>query len=128
MITISSHPASKSIYESLESLFYSGSIFLSKHQHFSFVCGKADDENSKRALFLKYLKENSHTHQILPILAEKAVEEFLAHDVPTHPDLGKFEELIAACVDSVLIFPESPGSFAELGYFAATKNIKDKEI
>ena len=128
MITISSHPASKIIYDSLEALFYSRELFLSQHQHFSFICGAASDEPSHRSSFLSYLKQTQADHQILPILAEEAIEEFLSDQNPSNPDLGRFEKLIAECVDSVLIFPESAGSYAELGFFAASEKIKNKTL
>lgn len=43
-------------------------------------------------------------------------------------NLTHFEELIAEISHAVVIFPESPGSFCETGYFAAKENIVRKTL
>ncbi|MDD2932783.1 MAG: retron St85 family effector protein [Methylotenera sp.] len=130
MIRISTHPASNKLYEHLEALFQNGEAYTSPHQHLSFVCGaNSQVQDSLRTRFLAYLS-TSTDHSILPILAEHAIDEFLSSDVGGHskPDLAEFENLIGECVDSILIFPESPGSFAELGFFGALEKVRSKTL
>jgi hypothetical protein len=130
MIRISTHPASEKLYALLEALFQSGEAYMSPHQHLSFVCGaKTGEQESLRTKFLTYLN-TSKDHSILPILAEHAIDEFLSSDIGGHskPDLAEFENLIGECVDSILIFPESPGSFAELGFFGAMEKVRSKTL
>lgn len=132
MIKISENQAAKNLLASLNGLFNQGQAFLLPHQHLTFVCGARPntdgEDQSLRTRFLDYLKENNPENSILPILAEQAIDEFLDSGVDTAIELGKFENLIADCVDSILIFPESPGSFAELGFFAANVDVLKKTL
>lgn len=121
------------LLEALKGLFSEEQAFLLPRRHMSFVCGAKDElgtvgSSSLRKQFLDYLSENDDENLILPILAEKAIQEFLAAKTDTALDLGSFESLIANCVDSILIFPESPGSFAELGFFAAMPDVIAKTL
>lgn len=127
MIRISAHPGGEKLYSDLEKLFISGKSFISPHQHFCFICGAGHGtQGSIREEFLIFISKNPDKHSILPIIAEEAIDEFLNGDGShSKPDLGEFENLIGECVDSVLIFPESAGSLAELGFFAAKDNIRN---
>jgi hypothetical protein len=112
--------------------FSQGEGFLQYQRHLSFVCGANGDTGSDklpslRAAFLSFLNSEG-SNRIQPILAEKALEEiYLEHDVP-HVNLNEFEKLIAESVDSVLIFPESPGSYAELGLFSGIPELAEKTL
>lgn len=130
MIKISENEAAKRLLSSLDCLFHNGQAFLLPHQHLTFVCGARTKEGgvSLRTQFLEYLSANNPENSVLPILAEQAIDEFLGAGVDTAIELGTFENLIADCVDSILIFPESPGSFAELGFFAANPDVLKKTL
>lgn len=133
MIKIGEHPAAKRILENVKTLFSSGRISYSLHKHFCFVCGARenilpDGTASLRATFSDYLSRNSPTHSVLPIFAEDAIDEFLGGAVGSFLDLGRFEDLVASIVDSILIFPESPGSFTELGFFAPKIELRTKTL
>lgn len=120
MVKISNDQATEKLLASLTSLFSQGQAFLLVHQHLSFVCGAKEDPTQNvplRKLFLDYLERHDRENSILPILAEQTIVEFLEAKRDAALELGSFEQLIANCVDSILIFPESPGSFAELGFF-----------
>lgn len=98
----------------------------------SFVCGASgplayDGQPSLRAAFLEFLKNNSSI-AIQPIVAEIALEEIAKEPDEPNENLSDFERLIAKSVDSVLIFPESPGSFAELGLFSAVDELAIKTL
>lgn len=130
MVINNGNPAAEKLLHALEGLFEQGQAFLLPHQHLTFVCGArpTKDGESLRSQFLDHLKTATDTKSILPILAEKAIDEFLSGENETAVELGKFENLIAACVDSILIFPESPGSFSELGFFAANGSVYRKTL
>lgn len=44
------------------------------------------------------------------------------------PDLLSLENLLADSVDAVIMIPESPGSFAELGAFASNEKLRNKLV
>lgn len=60
--------------------------------------------------------------------AETAATELLRQIDERGQNISIFEKTIAETVDSILIFPESPGSFAELGYFSAHDAIARKTL
>lgn len=135
MIKISEIPAAARIVEQVNLLFTGerGRVSYSLHKHICFICGAQGERlpNKKRTLrseFRDFLQSSGSKFQILPIFAESAIEEFIRDGAKTFLDLGAFESLIANIVDSVLIFPESPGSYTELGYFASQQSIREKTL
>ncbi len=62
------------------------------------------------------------------MLAEDALKDGFVPGRRRFIDLAKFETVIAGIADCVLIFPESPGSFAETGFFSNSPNIRDKML
>ena len=92
-----------------------------------FVFGSASKE-SVRNLFIKYLKKSPHDLIYITIeeLTQDLKENVLKPGV--QQELIKLIELEYKVINlsyCVLIFPESPGSFAELGFFS--KEIKTKQ-
>ena len=133
MIMLGDHPGASRLLSTVESLFKREGAFFSLHQHLSFVCGAQGEkfENGTltlRSQFLQYLNDSRGKHHILPILAEAAIDELLRASRGEILDLAVFESIIAEIVDSVVLFPESPGSFAELGFFAAHDAIARKTL
>ena len=59
--------------------------------------------------------------QVVTVLAEQAFRDTLFHDPPKTYNLAVFESLIADISDCLILFPETPGAFAEMGLFSATK-------
>jgi len=62
------------------------------------------------------------------VRAETAATELLRQIEERGTNISLFEKTIAETVDSVLIFPESPGSFAELGFFSGQESIAKKTL
>jgi hypothetical protein len=120
--------------EKVSDYFSRGDLFLTADFHICFVCGAATEivpltgQRSVRAIFIDYV--NAHTEApILCVRAESALTELLRYpDERRKSAISKFETVVAESVDSVLIFPESPGSFAELGFFSADQGIADKTL
>jgi len=123
-----SHPSGRKLLEEVGKIFAGGdgSIFERKDRHILFVCGGpvGASADSLRARFLNWAKEE--LPDVVPVLAEDAYGESYSDEPPEFINLGQFEKLIAGVSDCVLIFPESVGSYAEIGLFSATAAIKKK--
>lgn len=92
-----------------------------------FLCGA--DISMKDKLRFKIAEEfkniwNSYRYEI--IYPEDIFDELLYSS--RSKDLLSLENLLADSVDVVLMIPESPGSFAELGAFANNENLRAKII
>lgn len=117
--------------EKLVRYFSRGDLFFSRDNHLCFVCGAAGDylpetgEASLRSLFVHHVSARGDD-KITCVRAETAATELLRQIDERGQNISTFEKTIAETVDSVLIFPESPGSFAELGYFSAHEQIAKK--
>jgi hypothetical protein len=83
-----------------------------------FVCGGkvGPGEKSLRNLFLDWAK--TELPDFICILAEDALSDNFAGEGREFVNLSKFERIIADVSDCVLIFPESAGSYAEIGFFS----------
>lgn len=112
--------------------FARGDLYFSRDLHLSFVCGAADPRDGQlpkfRRRFLDWAQVNES--KLVCVRAENAVTDLLRQVDERHAsnNLAVIENVIAKTVDSLLIFPESPGSFAELGLFAANESICAKML
>ena len=81
-----------------------------------------------RRQFLDWSQVNEPN--IVCVQAENAVTDLLRQvdERRSSKDLAVIEEAIANTVDSLLLFPESPGSFAELGIFSVNEEISKKML
>lgn len=89
----------------------------------TFVCG-GNNHNGISALRHQFLRwASTPPSRIVPVLAERAFpHQLIQRNIQT------FETTLAATADCVLIFVESPGSFAETGMFAALKAVAKKTL
>lgn len=114
------------------SFFKRGDLHFTTEVHLCFVCGAADPVQgtppSNRRQFLNWIEANEQ--KIVCVQAESAVTDLLRQvdERKASKDLAVIEETIATTVDSLLLFPESPGSFAELGLFSANDAISQKML
>jgi hypothetical protein len=108
----------------LRLIFKAKPVFQRKTLHVLFVCGGPVAGDSMRAEFIKWAKIALPDFKVL--LAEDAFKEALFHDPPKFINLAVFEKLIAEISDVILIFPESAGSLAEVGYFSAIEGVRNK--
>lgn len=119
--------------EKLKQYFSRADLFFSRDTHLCFVCGAAGDiipdtgHSSLRAMFIDHVAQRGDS-KIVCVRAETAATELLRQIDERGQNISTFEKTIAETVDSVLIFPESPGSFAELGYFSAHDAIARKTL
>ena len=118
------HPASEKLLERVASHFNDRSIYLLPKNQLAFVCGGPDNQNSARAKFLRWAKEN--ISEIHFFLAEAAAKDIVSEATPRFLNLASFERVLADVADAVIIFPESVGSWAETGLFSALAPIQKK--
>lgn len=77
-----------------------------------------------RTKFVEYARDNlSH---LRVFLAENAYKDLISNQRSGFRNVAEFEDIIAGISDCTIIFPESPGSFSEVGYFAKNEKIRKK--
>lgn len=132
MQVVKENKAFESPREGTHDYFSRGDLFFSTDFHLSFVCGAADQPADQappfRRQFLNWAAD--HEPKLICVRAENAIADLLrqADEVGGMRSLAVTEGTIAETVDSLLIFPESPGSFAELGLFAASETLCRKAL
>lgn len=118
-----SDKSAKNLLSELRDVFREKEIFFALGRHIVFVCG-GTKRNTFRSRFLTYVKKQKL--EIRTFLAEEAVKNLLSHSKAEFVNLAQFEDLIASVFDSILVFPESPGSIAELGFFSNSEKLQEK--
>jgi hypothetical protein len=103
-------------------------FFIKRRRRIIFVCGGPTSSAalSDRANFLNWAQSNIADEAHL-LLAEKAYGAATERGTK-FINLADFEKILAELSDCVLIFPESVGSFSEVGIFATAKSIRDKTL
>ena len=110
----------------LSPVFAKGAFRVDRTRPLTFICGGNNTNGvpSLRHQFLtRILTRMTMPTPILPVLAEKAFPHQLIER-----NLQHFETFLAHTADCVVIFVESPGSFAETGLFAALPLIVEKTL
>lgn len=96
---------------------------LIRNSHILFVCG-GSKEDCLRYQFGKYAEE--FLPELRVFYPELAVDHLVPDGGPSFENLNEFEKLIGELAAAIVIFPESPGSCAELGLFSANKLLSKK--
>ncbi len=126
MLHAFSHPSSDYLMRRIKDSFQHKVIYQRKERHIIFLCG-GSTVAYKRSMRKRFLKHFSKTHSDLQIiLAESAISDINIYNDHGFINLADFETLIVAISDCILIFPESPGSIAELGFFANNEDAVKK--
>lgn len=98
---------------------------VNRQSNIIFVCGGSKSTDMRK----KFQKEFS---SLLPdydfFEPEFAMKSYFNSGDDRPFDITDFEELIANLSHSIVLFPEAPGSFAELGYFSAIEAIGKKTL
>lgn len=120
------HPSSQKLLGDLSSVFKSDYVFQKKDRHIIFLCGGSVQprKQSLRNKFWKYSRSELKKCRIF--LAETVVQDVKEYEDPEFLNIADFESFLANVSDCILIFPESPGSIAELGYFSNNKKLIKK--
>lgn len=98
-----------------------------KNRFIMFVCGGSlhEGETSLRKQFVAWAETN--LPDCVSLMAEDALKDSFAQEGSAFVNLSKFETILAEVTDCILIFPESPGSFAEAGFFSNSK-VRNKTL
>lgn len=92
-----------------------------------FLCGAAITDTSKIRYKLKEaLSDWWNSYQYDLVFPEDIFDELLYSR--QGKDLLSLENLLAESIDTIVIIPESPGSFAELGAFANDEQLRKKIV
>ena len=81
------------------------------------------ESRSLRQHFCSYARENLGNYRVL--LAEAVSNELRKYSEPDLPNIALLERVIAEISTCVVLFPESEGSIAELGYFAGDDELRE---
>ena len=114
------------LVERVAHAFHSGDAFLVADRNLLFVCGGPVTSacDSLRKKFLRYAETELPNFRVF--LAEAALQDIFEYNAPDFVNLALFEDFIAEFADCILLFPESPGSYAEIGFFSAYDKILKK--
>lgn len=92
-----------------------------------FLCGaQLDNKDKIRYKIAERFKSFRYSFMYDLVFPEEIFDELL-HSAKTK-DLLSLENLLADSVDAIVLIPESPGSFAELGSFANDSKLREKTI
>ena len=124
------HPFSqgeaKPLLKRVATFFDLGNAFISANSNFLFVCGGGMDGDYMRPRFREFAKEGLPNWHIF--LAEKTLDVLLSEDASERHNVAAIEGFLGQIADAIVLFPESPGSFAELGYFAKMPKLAEKSL
>ena len=119
------HPTTGKLLKRMAQSFRTKPTFVVRNANVLFVCGgNINDPTKMRSQFIPFA--NAHLPHFRVFLAENAQKDYLSHPDSVFLNIAKFEENISDISDCIVLFPESPGSHAELGYFAQSKTIRKK--
>mgnify|MGYP000341981147 CR=1 FL=1 len=92
-----------------------------------FLCGAdINDKERLRGRIADAMKDKWYSYLFDIVYPEDIFDELLYS--PKSKDLLSLENLLADSVDAVVVIPESPGSFTELGAFANNSKLRKKMI
>jgi hypothetical protein len=113
-----SHPSSEKLLGDIKTLFETNRFYQKKDRHLIFLCGGSVSPYSRslRKKFIRYSQK--HLPKFRVILAETVVKDISEYSDPYFFNIADFETFITDISDCLLIFPESPGSIAEIGFFS----------
>jgi len=118
------HSKGQELLKRVAQSFRAPDTYISRDSNIVFLCGGNIHEDTMRSQFRKYARaELPHFHIFL---AEDAQRDLVTYEEAEFYNIGEFEEIIGAFAKCVILFLESPGSYAELGYFAKIEEIRRK--
>ncbi|MGD0791276.1 MAG: retron St85 family effector protein [Terriglobales bacterium] len=153
--TLKSTQSGKRLLGDIQNIFEKGRIYLRNDKTILFVCGGPIDsfKTEKKGQLSKFRRWSQLRSLLTPLKPTKQSqrEKFLVWAAREIPDfvcllaedalnnnfvgenrefvnLSQFESVVAFVADGVLIFPESPGSHAEIGFFSNSPRISRKTL
>jgi len=128
MSELFANSAGEKLIGSLREVFKEKRVYYRQGRFIMFVCGGELREGgtSLRKQFVDWAEQN--LPEFVCLLAEDALKDSFAGEGRSFVNLATFESILADVADCVLIFPESPGSFADTGFFANSKILRQKSL
>lgn len=117
-------PAGKGLRERV-SQFVKAGLHRTAATNIIFVCGGEGDDHL-RPKFIEYMSENMPSYRAFR--PEAAQEDFHNQEQGGALNLSDFEELVSDLSLGIVLFAESPGSYAETGLFSALPNARKKTL
>lgn len=118
------NPESKGLRDRVSALVQNG-LHRTAATNIIFVCG-GDGEKHLRPKFIEYMAVEMLSYR--PFRPEAAQEDFFEQDQENNLNLSVFEELVSNLSLGIVLFAESPGSYAETGLFSALDNARRKTL
>lgn len=119
------HSKAKEFLKRVAHSFRNNTTYIVANSKIIFVCGgPMDQECMMRPKFCEFAKNNLPNFRIF--LAENAQTNYFKHISSDYLNVAKFEDAISEISACIVLFPESPGSYAELGYFSKIRKIRKK--
>lgn len=121
-----SHRRADELLVEVGRIFRERPVYRRKDRPVVFLCGGPTAARSRymRRHFLDWSRDNLPT--VVCLLAEDAFKHTALYNPPEPFNLSDFEQVVGEIADCILIFPESEGSFAELGLFSNVSAIRKK--
>ncbi len=122
------HPHAVALLSEVRNTFEHKPVFQNQRKPVIFLCGGPlnPPKANMRSEFLRWASKRFP--EIVTLLAEDAYRHTKIYDQPETVNLSEFEAIIGTISDCVLLFPESEGSFAELGLFSNVTEIRNKVL
>lgn len=145
MLTTFRTPPGIQILDNIKDFFIKGRVYLRSDKFILFVCGGPLEAPKTAGVGTQYdcpivppqlcpLKTPKESHRkrfidwakgelkdFYCLLAEDALNSNFVGEDREFVNLSQFESIVASVSDGVLIFPESPGSYAEIGFFSRSE-------
>jgi hypothetical protein len=120
------HQSAIALLNEVRYAFENKPIFQKKNKPVIFLCGGPlkPRRANMRSEFLRW--SGKKFPEVVTLLAEDAYTHTKIYDEPETVNLSEFEHIICTISDCILLFPESEGSFAELGFFSGRDEITKK--
>lgn len=117
-------PQNKRVRDRLNELVHSG-LHRTASTNIIFVCG-GDEAQHLRPKFIEFMRTDMRGYR--PFRPEAAQKDYFEQDHEDTLNLSNFEELVSSLSLGIVLFAESPGSYAETGLFSALENARRKTL
>jgi len=117
-------PENKGVRDRLTQLVKNG-LHRTAATNIIFVCG-GDQDHHLRPRFIEYMLNEMPAYR--PFRPEAAQSDYFEQDHEDTLNLSQFEELVSDLSLGIVLFAESPGSYAETGLFSALQHARKKTL
>lgn len=118
------HSRGRDLLKRVAQSICSENTYFLRDSNIVFVCGGAMNSSTMRFRFCEFARTELPHLRIF--LAEAAQQDYVTHVEPEFHAVSEFEDIIGEVSDCVVLFPESAGSYAELGYFSRNETLRKK--